>query len=155
MPRFNKARDISFFNSIARELVDAVVETSLVLFKLSPTESKINLYGESLDKWYFSGVQVNGLISREATSTNYEEFGADTTQTVEFRFNRFSLKEKDLYAEIGDIIFHNESYFEISNIRDDQYIGGQTGKFDPNERFSIICETFMVRKSSLNIIERI
>jgi len=154
-PRFNLERDISFFNSIARELVDDVVDTPLIIFKLSMNETKTNLYGESLNKWYLPGVKVTGLIARDNTITGYEEFGPDSSQTVEYKLHRKTLKEKEIYPEIGDVIFHNESYFEISNIRDDQYIGGQTGKVNPNERFSIVCETFLVRRSSLNIEERV
>ena len=71
-------------------------------------------------------------------------------QNVEFRFNRFTLEEKDVYPEIGDIVFHNEAYFEISNVREDQLIGGRSG-----EKFSIIVSTFMTRRSQLNLESRI
>ena len=151
MARFALERDIDFFNSISRELVDEVVDTLCMIYKLSVNDTKTNLYGESLSKWYKTGVPVPALIDRDQTETDDGDFGPDTVQNVEFKFNRFQLKEEEIYPEIGDIIGHNDTYFEIYNVRDDQYIGGRTGRLDPKERFSIVCQTTMVRRSRLNI----
>ncbi len=150
MARFALSRDIKFFESIARELVDVVVETSVVLYKLIIEDSKTNLYGESLNKTYYQGLECTALIERESSTTEYEGFGADKNQLVEFRFNRFSLEDKGFYPEVGDIIFHNNAYFEIDNIREDQLIGGQV-----DNKFSIICSTFMTRRSTIQTEMRI
>jgi hypothetical protein len=151
MSRFALQRDIEFFKSISRELVDAVIETTVVLYKLIVEESKTNIYGESLSKTYYSPIESTCIIERSDTSVNYEGFGSDSSQTVEFRFNRFTLEEKGFYPEIGDIIFHNNAYFEIDNVRDvDQLIGGQ----DFND-YSVIVSTFMTNRSGLQIEERV
>ena len=154
MARFTLARDIRFFEGISRELVDAVVTTAVVLYKLIIEDSKTNLYGESLSKTYFQGVETNAMIQREGAQANYEGFGADTSQTVEFRFNKFTLAETGFYPEIGDIIYHNDGYFEIDNVTEDQLIGGrvETGS---GEAFSIICSTFMSRRSSIQTEMRV
>lgn len=146
MARFALTRDIKFFEGISRELVDAVVETTVVLYKLIIENSTTNLYGESLNKSFYQGVECTAIINREESTANYEGFGSDVSQNVEFRFNRFTLKEKDFYPEIGDIIFHNDGYFEIDNVREDLLIGGRVGE---DERFSIICSTFMTRRSTI------
>jgi hypothetical protein len=150
MARFGLDRDIAFFKSISRELVEQVIETSVVLYKLVIQNSKTNLYGESLSKTYYTGLQTNAVIERNDTEFNYEEFGPDGGQTVEFRFNRFVLEEKGYYPEIGDLIYHNDAYFEIDSVREDQLIGGRV-----DEKFSIICSTFMTRRSSIQTEERI
>jgi hypothetical protein len=150
MPRFALDRDIKFFQSISRELVEAVIETPVVLYKLIIGDTKTNLYGESLSKTYYQGVKTTAVIERDDTSTSYEGFGPDSGQNVEFRFNRFKLEETGFYPEIGDIIYHNDAYFEIDNIREDQLIGGQTG-----EKFSIIVNTFMTRRSTIQTEERV
>jgi hypothetical protein len=144
MARFALSRDIRFFESIARELVDVVVETSVVLYKLIIEDSKTNLYGESLNKTYYQGLECTAMIERESSTTDYEGFGPDKNQLVEFRFNRFTLEDKGFYPEVGDIIFHNNGYFEIDNVREDQLIGGQV-----DNKFSIICSTFMSRRSNI------
>jgi hypothetical protein len=69
---------------------------------------------------------------------------------VEFRFNRFQLEEKGYYPEIGDIIYHNDAYFEIDNVTEDQLIGGR-----PSEKFSIICSTFMTRRTTIQTDKRV
>jgi len=150
MARFALSRDIKFFESIARELVDVVVETSVVLYKLIIEDSKTNLYGESLNKTYYQGLECTAMIEREQSTSDYEGFGPDKNQLVEFRFNRFTLEEKGFYPEVGDIIFHNNGYFEIDNIREDQLIGGQV-----DNKFSIICSTFMTRRSTIQTEMRI
>ena len=152
MARFALSRDIKFFEGISRELVDAVIETAVILYKLVIEDSKTNLYGESLNKSFYQGVECTAIINREESTANYEGFGSDVSQNVEFRFNRFTLKEKDFYPEIGDIIFHNDGYFEIDNVTEDFLIGGRTGE---EERFSLICSTFMTRRSSIQTEMRI
>jgi hypothetical protein len=152
MARFTLDRDIRFFEGISRELVDAVVTTAVVLYKLVIENSKTNLYGESLSKTYYQGVECNAMIQREDTTATYEGFGPDRGQIVDFRFNRFSLKDSGFYPEIGDIIYHNDGYFEIDNVREDQLIGGRTGD---QEHFSIICSTFMTRRSTIQTEMRI
>jgi hypothetical protein len=151
MARFALSRDIRFFEGISRELVDAVVTTAVVLYKLIIEDSKTNLYGESLSKTYYQGMECNAIIERGETQAVYEGFGADTNQTAQFRFNRFTLKDKNFYPEIGDIIFHNNAYFEIDNVIEDFLIGGRTGD---EEHFSIICSTFMSRRSTIQTEER-
>lgn len=150
MARFALSRDIKFFEGISRELVDAVIETAVVLYKLVIEDSITNLYGESLNKTYYQGVQCNAIIQREDTQANYEGFGADSSQTVQFRFNRFTLEDAGFYPEVGDIIYHNDGYFEIDNVTEDQLIAGR-----PDEKFSIICSAFMTRRSSIQTEMRI
>ena len=150
MARFTLSRDIKFFEGISRELVDAVIETAVVLYKLVIEDSKTNLYGESLNKTYYQGVETTAVIERETSTSEYEGFGADKSQNVEFRFNRFTLEDTGFYPEVGDIVFHNNGYFEIDNVREDQLVGGQVGN-----NFSIICSTFMTRRSSIQTEMRV
>jgi hypothetical protein len=122
----------------------------VVLYKLVIEDSKTNLYGESLNKTYYQGVQTTAVIERESSTSDYEGFGPDKNQSVEFRFNRFTLEDTGFYPEVGDIVFHNDAYFEIDNVREDQLIGGQV-----DNKFSIICSTFMTRRSTIQTEMRI
>jgi len=150
MARFALSRDIKFFEGISKELVDAVIETAVVLYKLIVEESQTNLYGESLRKTYYQGVECTAIIERESSVSEYEGFGPDKSQNVEFRFNRTTLQDKGFYPEVGDIIFHNQGYFEIDNVREDQMVGGQV-----DSKFAIICSTFMSRRSSIQTEMRV
>ena len=150
MSKFVSQRDVTFFKGIARELVDEVIQTALVLFKLNINETKVNIYGESTNKTWYPGVEVFGLIDKEPESVTYEGFGSDTNQIIVFKLDRWMLEEKEIYPEVGDIIFWNSGYFEIDNTNEVQFIGGQ-----PYNNYSIVCTTFMTRKSNLNITERV
>lgn len=150
MPRFNSARDIRFFQQISTELVNDVIETLVTLFKIDSAQTSYNLYGESLDKQYYKGLQAYCVIERQDTETNYEGFGPDASRTSNFRFNRHTLIEADFYPEVGDIISLDGSYYEVSNVTEDQWVGGQS-----ESKFSVICEAFITRNSGINLEERI
>lgn len=149
MAKFISDRDVNFFKGLAREVVDDVVQNNAVLYKINLSETRINLYGESTNKTWHPGVQLNVLINKETTTTAYEGFGAETMQNVQFRFDRFMCEEKNSYPEVGDVIYFDSSYYEIDNTTETQYSGGF-----PVNNFSIVCDTFMVSKSTLNIEER-
>jgi hypothetical protein len=150
MAKFISNRDVNFFKGIARELVDEVVQNVCVLFKVNLNETRVNLYGESLNKTWQPGVQLYTLINKDAATSAYEGFGPQRDQNIEFRFDRFACEEKSSYPEIGDVIFFDNSYYEIDNTSEVQYVGGF-----PENNFSIVCSTFMVSKATLNIEERI
>ena len=150
MPKFAIGRDIELFKSFAREVVDDVVENIAVLFKVNLNETKVNLYGESTNKTWYPGVELNVLINKSGQTAGYEGFGPDKSQNIEFRFDRWMLEEKNTYPEIGDVIYFGESYYEIDNITEVQFVGGL-----PSNNFSVVCSTFIVRKSALNIEERV
>ena len=150
MPKFISDRDVAFFKGIAREVVDDVVQNTCVLYKINLADTRINLYGEAMNKTWHPGVQLYVLINKEPQGTTYEGFGADITQNIEFRFDRFMCEEKNSYPEVGDVIYFDNSYYEINSISEVQYSGGL-----PKNNFSIVCSTIMVSKSMLNIEERI
>lgn len=150
MSKFLQTRDIEFFKGIARELVDDVVQNTIVLFKINMNETKVNIYGESLNKTWYPGVQLYALYSKNPEDVVYEGFGPEIQQNITFKLDRAMCSEKNVYPEIGDIIFFDTSYYEIDNTNEIQFIGGS-----PDNNFSIVCETFMVSKSTLNIEERI
>ena len=102
MPRFNSPRDVRFFRQISTEMVDDVIETPVVIYKLNVGETSYNLYGESLAKQYYSGFETFCVIQREDTATNYEGFGSDVGRNSTFRFNRHTLVDADFYPEVGD-----------------------------------------------------
>lgn len=150
MPKFVLGRDVDFFKSIARELVDDVVQNIITLFKVNLNETKVNIYGEAMNKTWMPGVNLYALVDREPETARYEGFGSDTDQNITFKVDRFKCEEVNVYPEVGDIILYNDGYFEIDNTTEIQYAGGQ-----PYNSFSIVISTFMVSKSNLNIEERI
>ena len=154
MPKFMLGRDLQLFRSIARELVDTVIENTCVLFKVNLNETKVNIYGESTNKTWYPGVELFVIIDKEPEDVIYEGFGPDNTQNITFKFDRLLCEERNTYPEIGDVIYFDNSYYEIDNTNEIQFVGGLPGN-NSDRNWSIVCSTFMVSKSNLNIEERI
>tara|TARA_B100000902_G_C27269299_1_gene895410 strand:+ start:95 stop:658 length:564 start_codon:yes stop_codon:yes gene_type:complete len=185
MPKFFNAKDLDFLKTISEEVVDYVVETAVTLFKVSVGETKTNLYGESLGKVWRAPSTVMAIVDREPPNIIYEGFGPDKQQAVEFRFNRERLRETSFavpkvrdvngalvpteavqnltagYPEIGDVILFDGAYYEIDNVRESKLIGGSPEIYDQENdtfedaRHRLIAVAFMVRRSSIQIDERI
>jgi len=147
-------RDLQLFRSLARELVDTVIENTCVLFKVNLKETKVNIYGESTNKTWHPGVQLYVLIDKDPETAVYEGFGSDNQQNINFKFDRLLCEERNAYPEIGDIIYFDNSYYEIDNTNEIQFVGGLPGE-NSERNWSIVCSTFMVSKATLNIEERI
>jgi hypothetical protein len=147
-------RDLQLFRSFARELVDTVIENTCVLFKVNLNETKVNIYGESTNKTWYPGVELFVLIDKEPETVQYEGFGPDNIQNITFKFDRLLCEERNVYPEIGDVIYFDNSYYEIDNTNEIQFVGGLPGE-NSDRNWSIVCSTFMVSKSNLNIEERI
>lgn len=154
MPKFMLARDLELFRSLARELVDDVIENTCVLFKINLNETRVNIYGEAMNKTWHPGIQLYTLIDKEPETATYEGFGADTQQNITFKFDRLLCEERNAYPEIGDVIYFDNSYYEIDNTSEVQFVGGLPGT-NSDRNWSIVCTTFMVNKATLNIEQRI
>jgi len=152
--RFYSQKDIDTFDKFNKELVgdlytgqDGVIYQPVVVYKISSYDTEVNMYGESADgKVYKNGVQISALVTADEQTTTTDEFGPDLQQTAVFSFIRQSLVDVSYVMEIGDVIDWNSGYWEVSSINENQLIGGQT---DFNH--SVICNTFLVRMSNLNI----
>lgn len=150
--RYYSPRDLRFINSINAELMGDIIQTLVVIHKLAPQATKVNLYGESspeTGKVYYPGVPMTAFISRETIETPADEFGTDRKQIVKFSFRENMLKAVNLFPENGDLIVFNERYHEIDNIEQEQFLGGVDDK-----SHSIICDTHYTRLSKISLFER-
>ena len=149
MPRFNSQKDVEFFRHISKELVDEVMEVLVVMYKLSVSETPVNLYGESMKKKYYIGVQIPCIIDREQKRPDSDGAIIDYKQTSTFAFLRDTLQEKSIYPEAGDIIDWDGTYWEIDNVSENQLIGSQT-----YYNWSIVCISHMTSRTTLQIEQR-
>jgi hypothetical protein len=110
-----------------------------------------------MNKSWHPGVELYVLIDKEPESAVYEGFGPEAQQNVTFKFDRDMCEERNAYPEIGDVIFFNESYYEIDNTNEVQFVSGMPGQtiYGNQRNWSIVCSTFMVSKSNLNIEARL
>jgi hypothetical protein len=136
-------------NSINGELMRDIIEQTVVIYKINPNETQTNVYDEAITKYYYSGVETTCLVETDPQSTLYEGFGPDVKKGTLFRFHQKLCEIKEVYPEVGDIVAWEQAYFELSNIVENQFLGGQ-----PEKNYSLICNAHMTRLSKLNITER-
>ena len=153
--RFLHQRDVDLVTRVTKELVgdkqnskDGLINQECVIYKPSLQESSVNMYGEGAGgkRIYKNGVQMNALITAEDFDFNQDEFGPDANQTATFSFLRQSFIDASMVLEMGDLIDWNYGYFEVGSINENQLVGGM---YDQN--YSVIANTFLVRKSSIQI----
>tara|TARA_Y100001937_G_scaffold58403_1_gene80057 strand:- start:6539 stop:7024 length:486 start_codon:yes stop_codon:yes gene_type:complete len=152
--RFYSQRDIDTFDKFNKELVgnlstgaDGIINQEVIVYKVSVYDTEVNMYGETSEgKVFKPGVQLVALVEADDQTTTTDEFGPDLQQLATFSFVRQSLVDLSFVVEIGDVINWNDGYWEISSVNENQLIGGQTS-YD----HSVVCSTFLVRISNLNI----
>ena len=155
--RFLPQKDIDLITRVTKELVgdkkndkDGIINQTVVIYKPFLQESRLNLYGESQGggKSYLNGVEMACLVAAEDFDFNEDEFGVSNNQTATFSFLRQSFIDSEMVLEVGDLISWNYAYFEVGSVNENQLVGGM---YDQN--YSVVANTFLVRKSSIQIEE--
>ena len=155
--RFFSARDQDLFDRVSDELLgdlrnekDGIINQNVVVYQLAVQETKTNMYGEAAaGKIYKPGVEVACTISADDFDYNTDEFGPDLRQNAVFSFLREQLIDAGLRPELGDIIDWNFGHWEVSNMNENQLVGGQV-----DNNWFVVLSAFLVRRSNLQI-ERI
>ena len=147
--RYFTRRDVRMMNSVNGELMTDIIEQIVQIFKVNANETSANLYGESMEKLYYAPVETSCYVESDQRSTLYEGFGPDVKKGTLFRFHQKLCEIKEIYPEVGDIIAWENAFFEVTNVVENQFLGGQ-----PEKNYSLICNAHMTRKSKLNLVER-
>ena len=150
--RYFSTRDRLVLNSFNAELLGDIIQTLVLLYKIAPTETKTNVYGETnqeVGKFYYPAIEMTALVDRGDISSEEEDFGPDRKQSVVFKFRELMLKQVDFFPQVGDLVLFNERYHEIDNVVQEQFDGGQ-----PEKSRSIICNTHYSRFSKINLVDR-
>ena len=92
------------------------MKTDIAYYKYNLYQTKRNIYGESLEKWYYPPSLVSCLIERVAITNSDSEFGVDLTQTITVKIPKDTLQTYNFIPEIGDIISDRERFYEITNL---------------------------------------
>ena len=139
----------------------------ILYYKLNLTQTKKNIYGESLEKWYYEGIQTKGAVTRSPEEIENEMFGPDITQNLKISLPEAVLNPNNpfnivvpvnIIPEIGDIIFDigRERYYEIHKVVTDYYpVVSNVGVIDLNcppvkiLKYDLDC--YLTRVSRLNL----
>lgn len=147
--RYFSSRDLKMIGSFNAELMGDIMEVLVDIFKVSPSETVTNVYGETSSetgKIYLPAIRLSVIVDRPEMIAIADDFGPDRNQNHVFKFREAMCRLKNYYPTIGDIVFWNDRYYELDNVVQEQLLGGQTDK-----SLSIICNAHYTKLSKLNI----
>lgn len=160
MALFGSARDIRMFKSTTRELVEDIVSQQIGYYKIRLGDTRANVYGESMTKYFIGPVLMSCLIERGDFDVEGTDYGPDAVRKVDFRFFRDHLVEANVVPEIGDVIMYNEDYYEVDNVNENQLILGKNpdysyspGLENYGQSYSIILTTHYSSPDKLGITQ--
>lgn len=161
MAIFGSKRDINFFKSISRELLEDVISTQCGYYKIILNQTQPNVYGEALSKYFMGPVLLNCLIERADFTAVSSELGPDYNRNVTFRFLKDHLVDANVVPESGDVIMYNELYYEVDGVNENQLVLGKDSDYSYSQgldnfgaSFSIICSTHFASPDRLGITKQ-
>ena len=157
---FGSTRDVGLYRKVMRELVKDVVEQEILFYKFGLAESFTNIYGEALEKTFYTPVKLNCLLTRGDQVITDDDFGPDLSRTLSFAFIRADLVDVSIVPEVGDIILWHEDYYEVDTVRENQLFFGRDNNYNFTsygssfgDSVSIICDAHLTRADKLGISE--
>ena len=160
MALYGGPRARSFFRHHSRQVVNRIVAEEILYYKLSLSETKYNIYGESKNKMYEQPILIACFYAIEDQISEDQSFGKSIGQMAEFRFLREDLIYINLVMEVGDIIYLKEAYYEVDLVVENQFVMGKNPEYsleadleDYGESWSIKCKTHLTGVNKLNIIK--
>jgi hypothetical protein len=158
MSMFGSVRDVATFKIFSKELVEDNISQEIGYYKIKLGDTKANIYGESLNKYFIGPVLIPCLIVRGEFNVEGTEYGPDSIRTSDFRFFKDHLIEANIVPEIGDTIMYNELYYEVDNVNENQFILGKNpdyqysnGPQNFGQSYSIILITHLSSPDKLGI----
>jgi len=127
-------------------------------FKIDLYKTKVNMYGESVEKWYYPPVEVKCLIDRGDFAYTDTEYGPDINQTIKVTIPRLNLETLDFTPEVGDIITDQERYYQVNTV-DRSFItipgAGDAGASlgTPGQIILFTLGAYLTRTTTLNLIK--
>jgi hypothetical protein len=125
-------------------------------YKIDLYNTKSNLYGEAVEKWYYPPYTLDCNIERSDIAFIDTEFGVDENQTITLYVKKISLFTLDITPEVGDIFIDSGRYFEVSGVNrvmtPDPSLGFQTDG-SPVYIVSYVITGYLTRTSKLNLVK--
>ena len=131
-------------------------------FKIDLYNTKSNLYGEAIEKWYYPPIEIKCLLERGVISNTDTEFGVDISQTLTITVSKTEFETTyNFTPEVGDIVTDQQRYYEISSIdRQVVTLPGSVGATPippagntPNQIILYVLSAYLTRTSRINIVE--
>ena len=128
-PLFVGKKERDLVKQVNDELIERVIGQQIVYYAVSLDHSNFHdLYGEAIEKTFYTPVRVYALIEKEETATAFTNYGIDKVANITVHFHKRRLVEdQDLYVREGDFIQYDSQYYEIAELSQPRYLFGQDG----------------------------
>lgn len=150
-PLFVTPREITFFDHIAKELIQRIVSQRIIYYSVSEEHTKTHrLYDEAIKKTVFRPVEVNALVLYKNPEQSATQFTLDTIYSIEAYFHIHELKERKIIPREGDFIKFGNILYEIEKLTRPQIVYGQI-----NNEVMVKAECRVSRKSQFEVLDDI
>jgi hypothetical protein len=127
-------------------------------FKYDLDNTVSNMYGESMEKWYYPPMEIKCLIERTALTHVDTDYGSDPTQNITVSIPRLTVEQFNFTPEVGDIIVDRDRYYEVTSTDAQFYTaaGAPVTAQTANSTGSLIIYVLncsLTRMTRLNILE--
>jgi hypothetical protein len=123
-------------------------------YKIDLYNTKSNLYGESVEKWYYPPYILDCNVDRSDIIFTDTEYGVDENQTMTLYVKHIDLITLDITPEVGDIFKDVSRYFEVNGVnrimQPDPALGFQTDG-SPFYIVNYVITGYLTRTSKLNL----
>lgn len=145
-PLFIGAKEISFFDSIAKEMIQRVIGQHITYYSVSEEHTNSHpLYNEAISKTVFTPIDINALILYGEPDQTNTQFTIDTIYNIEVYFHTHELEERNVVPREGDFVKWGTVIYEISKLTEPQLVFGQI-----NEKVMKKAECVVSRKSQFD-----
>lgn len=147
-PLFTGEKERNLVKQVNDELIERVIGQQILYFPIDVERTNFHpLYGESLNKTFYSPVRVYALVKFGGDITkNEDSFGLDTETTIEIHFHKKRLTEdQNLFVREGDFVLYGDNYYEITELSQPKRLFGQI-----ENKFEIMAKCFRVRENAFN-----
>jgi hypothetical protein len=125
-------------------------------YKIDLYNTKSNLYGEAVEKWYYPPYILNCNVERNDIAFTDTEYGVDENQTMTLFVKHIDLVNLDITPQVGDIFRDVGRHFEVSGVnrimQPDPALGFQIDG-SPFYVVSYVITGYLTRTSKLNIVK--
>ena len=135
---------------------DIPVNSKVQYYKIDLYNTKPNIYGESVEKWYYPPYTLECNIERGDIIFTDTEYGVDENQTCTLYVKKVSLSTLDFTPEVGDVFIDVGRYFEVNGVNvlltPDPSLGFQT---DGSQAYIVnyVITAYLTRTSKLNLVK--
>jgi len=142
-------REINFFNSLSKELIQKVVCQKVLYYSVSEEHTNSHrLYDEAIKKTTYRPVELNARVLFNEPNQTVGQFSIDTVYSIEVYFHQEELRERNLIPREGDFLKFGTIVYEIEKLNKPQITYGQV-----ENNVMIKAECRVSRKSQFEILD--